>query len=83
MIADCGFKAVEVWEAHAAPEAMDRAAIKAGRLTGTSYQQPEQEGRTAVQLAIKKLNGEPLEKSYLIPCPAITKQNATQFKGQF
>jgi len=59
------------------------AAIKAGRLTGTSYQQPEQEGRTAVQLAIKKLNGEPLEKSYLIPCPAITKQNASQFKGQF
>jgi len=59
------------------------AAIKAGKLTGTSYQQPEQEGRTAVQLAIKKLNGEPLEKTYLIPCPAITKQNADQFKGQF
>ncbi len=59
------------------------AAIKAGKLTGTSYQQPEQEGRTAVQLAIKKLKGEPLEKSYLIPCPAITQQNAAQFKGQF
>lgn len=59
------------------------AAIKAGKLTGTSYQQPEQEGRTAVQLAIKKINGEPLEKSYLIPCPAITKDNADQFKGQF
>ncbi|MCX5769384.1 MAG: hypothetical protein NTZ09_03805 [Candidatus Hydrogenedentes bacterium] len=38
---------------------------------------------TAVQLALKKLNGEPLEKTYLIPCPAITKSNADQFKGQF
>jgi len=39
--------------------------------------------RPAVQLAIKKLNGEPLEKTYLIPSPAITKQNADQFRGQF
>ena len=51
--------------------------------SGTSYQQPEQEGRTAIQLALKKLKAEPLEKTYLIPCPAITKQNADQFKGQF
>jgi ABC-type sugar transport system substrate-binding protein len=58
-------------------------AIKDGRLTGTSYQQPEQEGRDAVRLAIAHLNGEKLRKEFLIPCPAITKKNAVQFKGQF
>ena len=58
-------------------------AIRAGRLTGTSFQQPEEEGRSALRLAVRHLNGETLRKSYLIPCPAITKENAHQFKGQF
>ncbi|MHC4476490.1 MAG: sugar ABC transporter substrate-binding protein [Planctomycetota bacterium] len=58
-------------------------AIKDGLLTGTSYQQPEEEGRAAIRLAVKYLNGEQLEKSYPIECPAITKDNAHQFKGQF
>jgi ABC-type sugar transport system substrate-binding protein len=58
-------------------------AIKNGLLTGTSYQQPEQEGRRAVQLAVEYLNGEALEKSYPIECPPITKENAHKFKGQF
>jgi ABC-type sugar transport system substrate-binding protein len=58
-------------------------AIKSGKITGTSYQQPEQEGRLGVQLAVKHLKGEKLEREYLIPCPGITKDNADQFKGQF
>ena len=58
-------------------------AIKAGKITGTSFQQPEEEGRNGVRLAIRHLKGEPLEKSYLIPCPPITKDNADRFKGQF
>ncbi|MHC4618331.1 MAG: sugar ABC transporter substrate-binding protein [Planctomycetota bacterium] len=58
-------------------------AIRQGLLTGTSYQQPEQEGRRAVQLAVKYLNGEKLEKSYPIACPPITKDNAHRYKGQF
>jgi ABC-type sugar transport system substrate-binding protein len=62
-------------------EAID--AIKLGMLTGTSYQQPEQEGRQAIQLAVKYLNGEKLEKSYQIKCPPITSKNAEKFKGQF
>jgi ribose transport system substrate-binding protein len=62
-------------------EAID--AIKEGVLTGTSYQQPEEEGRLAVRLAMKYLKGQKLDKQYLIPCPAITKDNAAQFKGQF
>ncbi|MHC4623066.1 MAG: sugar ABC transporter substrate-binding protein [Planctomycetota bacterium] len=58
-------------------------AIKSGLLTGTSYQQPEEEGRRAVQLAVRYVNGEKLEKSYPIECPPITKENAHKFKGQF
>ena len=58
-------------------------AIREGRLTGTSFQQPEQEGRSAVRLAVRHLKGEPLDERYMIPCPAITKENAHQFKGQF
>lgn len=58
-------------------------AIKEGLLSGTSYQQPEQEGRQAIRLAVRYLKGEKLEKSYPIECPPITKENADQFKGQF
>jgi ABC-type sugar transport system substrate-binding protein len=58
-------------------------AIKQGLVTGTSYQQPEEEGRSAIRLAVKYLNGERLERSYPIECPPITKENAHKFKGQF
>jgi len=58
-------------------------AIKAGKITGTSFQQPEEEGRMAIRLAVRYLKGEKLQKQYLIPCPAITKENADKFKGQF
>jgi ABC-type sugar transport system substrate-binding protein len=58
-------------------------AIKAGKITGTSYQQPEEEGRRGVRLAVRHLKGEKLDKEDLIPCPAITRENAHLFKGQF
>jgi ABC-type sugar transport system substrate-binding protein len=59
-------------------------AIKAGKITGTSFQQPEEEGRRGVRLAIRHLQGEKIDKKEdLIPCPPITKDNAHQFKGQF
>jgi ribose transport system substrate-binding protein len=58
-------------------------AIKQGLVTGTSYQQPEEEGRSAMRLAVRYLNGEKLERAYPIECPAITKENAHKFKGQF
>jgi ribose transport system permease protein len=58
-------------------------AIKQGILTGTSYQQPEEEGRSAIRLAVKYLQGEKLDKTYPVSCPPITKENASQFKGQF
>ena len=58
-------------------------AIKDGLVTGTSYQQPEEEGRSAIRLAVRHLNGEQLEKSYPVECPPITRENADKFKGQF
>ena len=58
-------------------------AIKQGVLTGTSYQQPEEEGRSGIRLAVRCLQGEPLEKRYPIPCPPITRDNAARFRGQF
>ena len=58
-------------------------AVKTGKLTGTSFQRPEEEGRNAIRLAVKYLKGEKLEQSYPIECPPITKENAHEFKGQF
>lgn len=57
--------------------------IKQGILTGTSYQQPEEEGRSAIRLAVKYLQGEKLDKAYPVSCPPITRENADEFKGQF
>ena len=79
--ADVGRTGIAIVGMGGSQEAID--AIKQGKITGTSFQQPEEEGRSAVRLAIKHLNGEKLEKNYLIPCPPITKTNADQFKGQF
>jgi len=53
-------------------------AIKAGAITGTSYQQPEEEGRRGVRLAVLHVT-----KRDLIPCPAITQSTAADFQGQF
>ncbi|MCP4613632.1 MAG: sugar ABC transporter substrate-binding protein [Planctomycetes bacterium] len=58
-------------------------AIKQGILTGTSYQQPEEEGRSAIRLAVKYLQGEKFDKAYPVSCPPITQENADKFKGQF
>ena len=58
-------------------------AIKQGKLTGTSYQQPEAEGRSGISLAVRHLRGDKLEKRYPIGCPPITRENAEQYRGQF
>ncbi len=58
-------------------------AIKDGLVTGTSYQQPEEEGRSAIRLAVRHLKGEKLEKTYPVDCPPITQENADKFTGQF
>jgi len=58
-------------------------AIRSGKITGTSYQQPREEGRMGVELAIRHLRGEKLEREYPIDAPGITKENADKFEGQF
>lgn len=58
-------------------------AIRAGRLAGSTYQQPYEEGRLGVKCALRHLKGEKLEKQILLDCPKITKDNAAEFKGQY
>lgn len=78
---DAGKKEIAVVGMGGSAEAI--AAIKEGIVTGTSYQRPEEEGRSAIRLALRRLSGEKLEREYLTPCPAITKENVGEFVGQF
>lgn len=51
-------------------------AIKAGRMAATIAQQPELIGSTAVENAMKLINGETIEKSIPVEVTLITKDNA-------
>lgn len=52
------------------------AAIKAGRMGATIAQQPDLIGQTAVENAVKLINGETIEKSIPVEVTLITKDNA-------
>lgn len=78
---DAGRTSIAVVGMGGSQEAIE--AIKSGLITGSSFQQPEEEGRSGVRLAVRHLKGEKLDKEYLISCPPITKANADQFKGQY
>ena len=52
------------------------AAIKAGRMRATIAQQPDLIGQTAVENAVKLINGETIEKSIPVEVTLITKDNA-------
>ncbi|HEY3319382.1 MAG TPA: sugar ABC transporter substrate-binding protein [Planctomycetota bacterium] len=79
--AQAGRKDIAIVGMGGSQQALD--AIKDGKITGTSFQRPEEEGRSAIRLAMRHLKGEKLEKRYPIDCPAVTKENVSQFKGQF
>lgn len=51
-------------------------AIKAGRMAATIAQQPDLIGKTAVEQAVKLINGETIEKSIPVEVTLITKENA-------
>jgi len=51
-------------------------AVKAGRMGGTIAQQPALLGATAVQNAVKLINGETVEKNIPVEVTLITKENA-------
>lgn len=53
------------------------AAIKAGRIAATVAQQPEVIGQTAVENAIKLINGETIPESIPVEVTLITKDNAS------
>lgn len=53
------------------------AAIKAGRIAATVAQQPELIGQTAVENAIKLINGETIPESIPVEVTLITKDNAS------
>lgn len=58
-------------------------AIREGRLVGTSYQQPYEEGRSGMRCAIAYLMGEPVKRVDRTPVIPVTRDNAANFEGQF
>jgi ABC-type sugar transport system substrate-binding protein len=59
------------------------ASIKAGRMVGTSYQQPYEEGRMGLRFALAYLFGEKVKRYAPTPVLPVTRENADKFKGQF
>ena len=54
-------------------------AVKAGRLDATVFQDARGQGSTAVETALKVINGEPYEKKVFIPFQLVTKNNVDTF----
>lgn len=59
------------------------AAIKAGKMVGTSYQQPYKEGRMGLSCALAWLFGEKVKVYDPTPVRPVTQANCSQFKAQF
>ena len=55
------------------------ASIKEGRMAGTIAQQPALIGSTAVENAVKLINGESIEKSIPVEVTLVTKENADTY----
>ena len=58
-------------------------ALKAGELFGTCTQSPKEEGTKVVEMAVKAINGEVLEKWYKTACVGVTKENADTIDSGF
>lgn len=54
-------------------------AVRSGKLLSTSAQFPKEIGRTAAEVALRYLRGEPIEKSYVVRVELITKENVEQY----
>ncbi len=54
-------------------------AVKAGTLVGSIAQQPKELGKTAVDIAIKAVNGDAVEKNVPVPVTTVTIANVDQF----
>jgi ribose transport system substrate-binding protein len=54
-------------------------AVKAGTMVGSIAQQPKNLGKTAVNIAIKAVNGEAVEKNVPVPVTTVTIANVDRF----
>lgn len=54
-------------------------AVKAGTMVGSIAQQPKDLGKTAVEIAIKAVNGDTVEKNVPVPVTTVTIANVDQF----
>ena len=57
--------------------------IREGKLVGTSYQQPYEEGRMGLRFVMDYLMGKAVKKFVPTEVLPVTKENASKFKGQF
>jgi inositol transport system substrate-binding protein len=55
------------------------AAVKEGKLSATAFQDAQGQGEKSVELAVKALKGETLEKNYWIPFELVTKDTIDAF----
>jgi inositol transport system substrate-binding protein len=77
-LSDAGLKAkVIVVSIDAIPDALQ--AVKKGELDATVFQNAEQQGAKAVDIAVKAAKGEIYPKETLIPFQLVTKSNLNQF----
>ncbi|MBC7326851.1 substrate-binding domain-containing protein [bacterium] len=58
-------------------------AIKAGKMLATVAQLPEEMGKMAVDVALKVLKGEKVEKNIYVPVTLVTKENVDEFLSKF
>ena len=56
-------------------------AIAAGEMSGTAMQDPYQEGELAMQVIVKLINGESVEKWEVLPTGKVTQENASSMHG--
>lgn len=54
-------------------------AVKDGRLNATVFQDAKGQGAQSVEVAVKYLKGEPIEKEYWIPFQLVTAENVNEF----
>ncbi len=54
-------------------------AVKAGTMVGSIAQQPKELGKTAVDIAVKAVDGQSVEKNVPVPVTAVTIANVDQF----
>lgn len=77
-LADAGLKdKIIVVSIDAIPDGLQ--AVKKGALDATVFQNAEQQGAKAIEIALKSIKGQPYEKETLIPFQLVTKANLAEF----